>query len=267
VAEITIVGLGLAGVGQVTREAEAAIRGANEVLYLDTGVATGTWLRTLCPKVVSLWDACYQPDRPRLDVYHDVAARVLEAALAHPPVVFAVQGHPLTGTYAPFLVRDAAAVLGLGCDVQPGVSSMDGVMVALGLDPTAMGLQTYEATDLLLRRRPLQPDVPCFLWSVGVVETRLHTDRPSRPERFERLRLHLRRWYPGDHPVHAVFVSPHPLAPTTVKVFPLDRIGEHGDWLHHGVTVYLPPVRPRPVEDLDLVSKMDDPEHLRRITR
>lgn len=96
-AEINIVGLGVLNVDQITRETERAIRASKEVLYVDTGVATRPFLETLCPKVTSLYEICYEAVGHRLDAYHRMAALVMEAALDHSPVVFAMHGHPIVG--------------------------------------------------------------------------------------------------------------------------------------------------------------------------
>src|SRR5882724_7856696 len=99
-----IAGLGLQTGTQVTREVEAAIRASREVLYLDTGVGTRTFLQERCPRVRSLYEESYSEDRSRLNAYEHMAARVIDAALDHPPVTFAIHGHPLIAVTAPFLV-------------------------------------------------------------------------------------------------------------------------------------------------------------------
>ncbi|UCE58731.1 MAG: hypothetical protein JSU63_14960, partial [Phycisphaerales bacterium] len=159
-ADIYIVGLGVLNVDHVTRETERVIRRSNEVLYVDTGVATQAYLEGLCPRVTPLFATSYEEDEHRLNAYHHMAARVLEAALDHPPVTFAMHGHPIVGVYAPFLIRDMAGLLDLEVLVLPGVSAMDCLFAELMVDPCIVGMQMYEATDLLLRRRPLQTDVP-----------------------------------------------------------------------------------------------------------
>ena len=57
VTDIYIVGLGVLNVDQITRETERAIRRSNEVLYVDTGVATRAFLDGLCSKVTSLFES------------------------------------------------------------------------------------------------------------------------------------------------------------------------------------------------------------------
>lgn len=265
--DITIAGLGITNVDQVTRETERALRACNEVLFVDTGIATEAWLRTLCPRVTDLYAESYREGAPRVNAYHHMAASTLEAALDHAPVVFAMQGHPIVYAYAPFLIRDTAALLGLEVEVLPGISSLDCLLADLMVDPGVQGMQLYEATDLLLRKRPLQPDVPALVWQVGTVETRLHTDRPSRPERFVRLRDHLLRSYPPQHPVTAYFAAPFPMMPPSAITFALQDLCDQAPLLHKGVTLYLPPATVRPVEDLELQGLVDDPAHLAKLTR
>ena len=267
VADIYIVGLGVLNVDQLTREVERVIRRSNEVLYVDTGVATRAHLASLCPRVTSLFESSYEESSHRLNAYHHMAARVLDAALDHPPVTFAIHGHPVVGVYAPFLIRDMAGLLNLEVQVLPGISAMDCLFAELMVDPCVTGMQMYEATDLLLRRRPLQPDVPALIWQIGCVETTLHTMRVSNSERFERLRDHLLRFYPADHQVSACYSSPHPLMPSTVYRFAVQELCEQAHLLHSGFTLFIPAATERPIEDTELLRQVDSVEHLRRITR
>ena len=264
--DIYIVGLGVLNVDHLTRETEGVIRRSNEVLYVDTGVATRMYLESLCPRVTSLFETSYEEEGPRLGAYHHMAARVLDAAIDHAPVTFAMHGHPIVGAYAPFLIRDMAGLLSLEVLVLPGISAMDCLFAELMVDPCVAGMQMYEATDLLLRHRPLQPDVPALIWQIGSVETRLHTTRASKPQRFERLRAHLLRFYPPEHQATAVYSTPHPLMPSTVHRFELQDICQNAHLLHAGFTLYVPPVHERPVEDHELRQQMDSVEHLVRIT-
>ncbi|MBW1880388.1 MAG: hypothetical protein JRJ84_18680, partial [Deltaproteobacteria bacterium] len=235
--DIWIVGLGINGVDQVTRETERVLHASKEVLYADAGVGTRAYLEQMCPRVTDLFSDSYCEQRPRLNTYHHIAARVVEAALRHRPVTFAIHGHPLVFSYPPFLIADLARVLGMKVRIQPGISATAALLCDLEVDPGLFGMQMYEATELLVRRRPLVPDVPALIWQIGDVETRLRSMRPSRPERFDRIRDHLLQFYPADHPVVAVYSSPHPLMRSTRLDFPLGRIGDYAAQLHIGYTL------------------------------
>ncbi|HEY2013575.1 MAG TPA: SAM-dependent methyltransferase [Bryobacteraceae bacterium] len=265
--DLWIAGLGLQTVGQVTREVEQALRSSSEVLYLDTGVATRPYLQSLCPRVTSLYEDSYREDRPRVSAYEHMAIRVIEAALDRPPVTFAIHGHPLVAAYPPFLVLELAKALGLRVEVLPGISAIDTVLADLRIDPVLHGVQMFEATDLLLRRRPLQNDVPAIIWQIGPLETGLHSQRVSRPERFARFIAHLQQYYPARHEVTAIYCSPHPLLAPAILRFAIEDMGQFAEQIHTGFTLYVPPAFGRPVQDRSLAEKLYSLEHLRSITR
>jgi tetrapyrrole methylase family protein/MazG family protein len=264
--DIHIVGLGITSIEQMTRQAEQAIRQSNEVLYLDTGPQTRRYLENNCKKVTPLFESSYVEGENRLNAYREVAARVIDAALSHAPVTFAVHGHPIVAVYAPFLIRDMAKLLDLEVDIQPGISAMDTVLADLAVDPCINGIQMYEATDLLLRNRPLQPDVPALIWQIGNLETRLHSARPSRPERFERFVAHLSQFYPADHRVIAIYSTPVPGGTTDRIDCTLNQIPEHAGQIHAGHTLFIPATGQRPIENRRLLDEIDSVSHLHSIT-
>lgn len=265
--DLWIAGLGIQTAAQVTREVEHAIRASKEVLYLDTGVATRALLEALCPRVTPLYDQSYSGQGPRLSAYEHMAACVIDAAMDHPPVTFAIHGHPLVAVHAPFLVLELARLLSLRVTVLPGISAIDTILADLRVDPVVHGVQMYEATDLLLRRRPLQPDVPAIIWQIGPLETCLHSMHVSLPERFARFIGHLLQFYPARHEVAAIYCSPHPLLPPTILRFALEDMGQHAEEIHAGFSLYVPPAASRPILDYELLEQVYSVEHLRSITR
>jgi len=263
--DLWIAGLGIQTVNQVTREVEHVLSASREVLYLDTGVATAAYIEGLCPRVTSLFEN-YREDNPRINAYEHMAIRVIDAALDHPPVTFAIHGHPLIAAHVPFLVMELAKALRLRVEVLPGISSLDALLADLRIDPVIHGIQMYEATDLLLRRRPLHNDVPAIIWQIGPLETALHSQRKSLPKRFVGFTDHLMRYYPDKHEVAAIFCSPHPIMAPTILRFAIKDMGDYAEEIHSGFTLYVPPSMGRPVQDGDLARKLYSLQHLRSIT-
>jgi uncharacterized protein YabN with tetrapyrrole methylase and pyrophosphatase domain len=261
--DIYIVGLGIVNVHQITNEVEAAMRRSHEVLYVANGFGFAEYLSQLCPHVTDLFTA-YQEGEDRMKAYNTMTAKVIEAALDHPPVTFALYGHPLVFAWPPFQILKVASLLGLRTKILPGISAMDCLFVDLKLDPSG-GLQMYEATDLLLRQRPLQPDIPCFIWQIGAVETRLYSQSTSKPERFSRIRNYLLKYYPSDHEVTAVYSSSFPLAPSLLTTFALKDIEMYAQDLSSGVTLYIPPVQVRPLVDYELLKDLDNISYQQKI--
>jgi len=264
-ADIHIIGLGTVNIDQVTRGAERALAGSAEVLFLDAGVATPAFLASRCERVTDL-SPHLRAGESRILAHHAIAAQVIDAALTHRPVSFAVGGHPTHLVPSTFLVRDLAALLGLEVEIHAGISALDQICAELMIDPASHGLQSFEATDVLLRRRPLACDVPLLLWQVGRVESHLHDLGRSRPERFERLTRYLLRTYPAEHQVVAVEASSHPLLDPVHIGFPLHQMPAQAARISARTTLYVPPVGTRPVADMQLLGELADPAHLRRIT-
>jgi len=263
--DLYIVGLGIMGVRQITREVDNVLRRSREVLFIDQGFGVEDYLAQACDRVTDLFPISYRELDPRINAYDRIAAQVLRAALDHPPVTFAVYGHPMVYVYPSTQVLRAAKLLGLRVQVLPGISTLDALLIDLGLDPGFYGLQMYEATDLLLRDRPIQPDVPCVLWQVGAVETGLHSTAPSIPARFQRLQAHLLKFYPPNHEAAAIYTSTFPLAPSNMARFPLGEFATRYPQLPQGATVYIPPVQLRDVVNKDLLADTVSIDHLDRI--
>jgi hypothetical protein len=263
--DLYIVGTGIVGVRQITREVDDTFGRCREVFTVDSGFGVHEHIEERCPVVTDLIPS-YHEGEPRIEAYDRMSTAVLEAALDHPPVAFAVYGHPQVYVYPTAQLVRAAEALGLKVKVLPGISALDALIIDVGLDPGFAGLQMYEATDLLLRRRPLIPDVPCVLWQIGAVETVLHSTAASTPGRFWRLQEMLCEFYPEDHEVRAVFSSTYPLVPSLVLEFPLRELAERGPAIPQGSSLFIPATKQRAILDGELQSATGNPAHLSNIT-
>jgi len=207
--DIGIVGTGIVGAHQLTREAEEVIRRSNHTFVIASGYGVPEYLSTLCPRTTDLGEL-YEPGVNRLPTYHRMAAEVVSAALTEAPVCLATYGHPWVYCYPTTLIHRAAPLLGLHVEVFAGVSSFDTLLVDLGTDIANSGVQMYEATDLLLRRRPVQNDVTCVIWQPTVVGDPTCPSGPYGAQQFRPLQDHLLRFYPPDHQVKLVTTRTHP---------------------------------------------------------
>jgi uncharacterized protein YabN with tetrapyrrole methylase and pyrophosphatase domain len=257
--DIYIVGVGIRG-DQMTPEVEKAIRCSATVFYVAQGVV-GKHLEKLRPRRVKDLAPFYREGVSRLQSYDRMSATVLASALEHPPVTFAVYGHPLIYVYPSSQILFAASWLGLSVKLLPGVSSLDCILIDLGLDPAYYGLQMYEATELLVRRRPLQTDVPCLIWQVGSTEVAYYTKRETTAEQLIGLQNHLLTFYPANHAVTAVFSSPLSGVSSTLRKFPLSEMSSNHALLHQGVTLYIPPVEIRATANVELLQSLEKQSH------
>lgn len=263
--DIYVVGLGITAVQHITREAEEALRRSTKVLFVDEGFGVEEFITSLGTDAEPLM-GLYQEGGQRRPTYLAMAARVLDAALTSPPVCFATYGHPQIYVYPTRLIQQGGAALGLSVRVLPGISALDTILTGLQVDPGPQGLQMYEATDVLARQRPLQPDVPCLLWQISSLESGLYSRKRGNASRFTRLRDYLLRTYPADHPVTITLSPTYQLLGPWTETF---RLSELPEQLARGLqagTLYIPPIAARPVAHPQILHDAYDPAHNERIT-
>jgi len=223
---ITIVGLGPGDPRHLTREAWEVLSTANEV-----------WLRTVrhptvggLPDHLTLrsFDHLYESADDFGSVYEAIAAEVLRLGRQTRGVVYCVPGHPLVGEATVQRVLQGAREAGLPVRVVEGLSFVEPVLTALGLDALE-GLQVCDGIVLsALAHPPLNPDLPAL---IGQVYSRaLASD----------LKLTLMNQYPEEHQValvHAVSTADEKV--TRLPLYELDR-----HQVAHLTTLYVPPLAP-----------------------
>lgn len=190
-SDLCLVGLGLR-LEHLTIETREALRRSRRALFTSYVPGVEEMLRGLCGDLVDL-SHLYRDGSDRLQTYKDMAAVVLEEALEGAPV-----------------------------------SALDCLVADLGVDIVGTGVQMHEATDVVLYRRTLLPELAAVLWQVGVFGTRLHGGRAiSDPTRLAELRDHLLQFYEPAHPAILV-VSSVSAEPSTITEVTIQELGEVG---------------------------------------
>ncbi len=224
--DITIVGLGPGDAALLTVGARDAIGGADEV-----------WLRTRRhPTVAGLpegptyhsFDDVYEREPSFKAVYEAIVERVLELGARARGIVYAVPGHPLFGeaTVRTLLLR--APDVGLRVRVLPGVSFVDTIAVALGIDPLTDGLLVLDALALGDRARLLVPQRPTIIAQVY--------DRSAASQ----AKLALLQVYPPEHRVRVVGASG--TGEEQVVEMGLSTLDHDERAFDHLVSLYVPPL-------------------------
>jgi len=253
--DIAVIGLGINGAHQVTREAEETLRRCRRIFAADTAPGVLEYLRTLTPDVTDL-SGHFQPGVHRASIYQAIAADVVAAALEDSPVCFATYGHPKMYSYPTVLIQRAAAVLDLRVQLIAGISFLDNLLVDLSVDPGFDGLHLYEATDLLVRRRPLQSDVACVITQASVVANPTEGRAADSATMLARLQDYLLGFYPPDHTVVLVTSRIHPLLDPLLYRTRLRTLASALASASYSGTLYIPPVQRRDIADKELADRM-----------
>lgn len=178
---ITIVGLGPGRIGDLTLEARDVLAGADTV-----------WLRTrIHPVVAALpagpelrdFDHYYEEAEDFAAVYERICSD-LERLAAEADVVYAVPGHPLVGEATVRRLLQRSRDGGPAVRIVAGLSFIEPVCAAIGVDPLEAGLQIVDA--LAPAVEPGRPALCAQVYSRRVASA---------------LKLSLLELYPPDHEV------------------------------------------------------------------
>lgn len=222
---ITIVGLGPGHIQHLTREAWDVLSTA-PAIYLRTAQH---------PLVADLpsgipqhsFDEVYETTTDFSQVYETIAERVLDLGARPEGVVYAVPGHPCVGEATVGLIRAQAEARGLSVRLVPGLSFVEPVLVALGLDALP-SLQIADALELAARHHPaFHPDAPTLI--AQLYSSTIASD----------VKLTLMNQYPDDHPVTLIHAAGTP--DERLERLPLFEI-DRSLAIAHLTVLFIPPL-------------------------
>ena len=238
---LTIVGTGITLGVHLTPEARAAIGRSDELLHLAADPVAEEWLLRLHPSSTSLRSA-YRLGEPREAIYERIVERLLAPVRAGRRVTAAFYGHP--GVYVTpshDAIRRARAE-GYAAHMLPAVSAEDCLFADLGVDPASVGCVSYDATDFLLRARPVDTSSSLILWQITVIGDLTAVAEP-RLDNVAVLVERLAEHYPREHEVVVYEASPYPVAGPVVERVPLGDLAKAP--LTALSTLYVPPATVR----------------------
>jgi uncharacterized protein YabN with tetrapyrrole methylase and pyrophosphatase domain len=226
----------------MTAAARSVIERADVVFHLMAEPVAEGWLERIRPDARSL-AGHYQPGRHRNEIYVAIADEIVAAVEGGADVCAAFYGHP--GVFVEPSHEAIRRVRESGYDarMQPGISTLDCLVADLGVDPARTGLQSYEATDFLLRRRVVDTAAALVLWQVSVIGETVPVIQPNQ-ERLRILADYLCELYPPSHEALLYEASPYPIGEPVIRTASLRELGELE--LTPLATLYVPPVRKRP---------------------
>jgi uncharacterized protein YabN with tetrapyrrole methylase and pyrophosphatase domain len=231
-------------VGQLTLAAKAELERADEVLYVAADPLTAVWLQELNPKARSL-NVLYRPGRRRREIYADMVEEILAAVRRGSRVCAAFYGHPGVFVDPSHEAVRRARKEGFRATMLPAVSAEDCLIADLGVNPGARGWQSYEATELLLRRHRLDPTAALVLWQVDAVG-KLTYDADPVAQGLSVLAEYLLELYPADHEGVFYRASLYPIAKPLIEPVALGELPRREGT--PPATLYVPPLPPRAVD-------------------
>jgi hypothetical protein len=245
-----IVGTGIKPLKDLTSRAEARIRSADCVFYCVADPMTERRIHEMNKSARSLYDL-YGNDKLRIDTYQEMVDCML-AAVREDKVVCGY-GHPGVFAWAPHESIKIARNEGFRAEMAAGVSTQDCLLADLGIDPARCGLQTFDATDVLVRRRVIDTTCHVLLWQIDCVGDSGFNFRGYRKHNVPILVERLLEFYPKEHTC-VIYVSqqvPH----VTPKIDKIAIEDLDADRLTGVSTLYIPPAR-APAFDFEMARRL-----------
>jgi uncharacterized protein YabN with tetrapyrrole methylase and pyrophosphatase domain len=199
---ITIAGLGIHAARHTTIEVLECLRAADCVLHSVAGTSARKWIQSLARAEEDL-NLFYRDGVPRLDAYRAMADRAISLAKDGRRVAFVVYGHPCLLHTGVRLTLQNAARENIVTKVLPGISTIDGLLAAIGVDPGFGGLHVLEASNMLLYGHVPQRKSHVIILQVALIGSRLHAIVGHRGEHADLLLRRLATLYaPGHRVLH-----------------------------------------------------------------
>jgi precorrin-3B methylase len=168
---LVCVGLGMTLGSHISPLARSYIEQSDVVFAgLSDGVVE-LWLSEMHSDVRSL-QPLYQEGKSRMQTYRQMVEAILTEVRGGKKVCGVFYGHPGVFAWAPHKSIEIARSEGYRAHMEPGISAEDCLYADLGIDPGTYGCQHFEASQLMLYRRRIDPSAYLVLWQVGVAGDR-----------------------------------------------------------------------------------------------
>ena len=235
---LACVGMGMTLGSHLTPLARSHIQQADVVFAgLSDGIVE-LWLQRMHPDVRSL-QPYYREGKSRLQTYREWVELMMAEVRAGKRVCGVFYGHPGVFAWSPHKAVAVARAEGFPAHMEPGVSAEDCLYADLGIDPGRFGCQHFEASQLLLFERRIDPTAYLVLWQVGMVGDRSLARFSTGPAYRQVLVDLLSRDYPLDHEVIAYRAATLPIERPSIRRLALRNLPDAPLTVEE--TVVLPP--------------------------
>ena len=259
---IVVAGLGPGAWEQVTLEVKSLLESVGTIYLRTRTHPTADHLPANLD--VRTFDHLYEREDQFDVIYRKIAEELVSIAsdAGQEPVIYCVPGHPAIGEASVRHLQTLAKERGIEVRLVAGLSFLEPVCTALGIDPLHRGLQIVDGTELAgfghdRRQEEASQDHEPFLFSpyslpvepeafpavagltplYPVLLCQVYNDRVASA-----CKLVLMERYPDEHPVEIVLNAGVPGIEKVIHTTLAEM--DHGHGINHLACVYLPAIEP-----------------------
>jgi uncharacterized protein YabN with tetrapyrrole methylase and pyrophosphatase domain len=257
---LLVVGTGLKAGGQITPEAQSAIKNADKVFYVEGNSLIVSQIKSLNPNAETLLDL-YAKGKPRYLTYMEMVERIITAVRSGLDVCAVFYGHPGVFVAPSHRAIRLARSEGYEALMLPGISAEDCIFADLVIDPARYGCQSYEATDFVIYRRVFDRRSTLVLWQVGVIGQVDYQGRIYDAKKGIDLLVEvLLESYPADY--QAIIYEAAVFGLFLPRIEPV-AIAKLGEAVLTGIsTLVIPPDPSLSIPDMERVQQLGIEEHI-----
>ncbi len=250
--ELVVVGTGIKSANHITAESRSAIMSADKVLYCVADLAVERLIRKLNASAEDLY-IFYADEKPRRDTYDQMVDRILESVCSNRSTCVVFYGHPGIFVLPSYRAIRFARKAGHRAWMLPAISSLDCMFADVGFDPSRYGCQIFEASDLLIRRRKVDPTAAVVIFQIACVGDLGYKSTGYEQHNVPILAAHLAQIYGNDHDAILYEAAQYPICNPMIKRI---RIADLAAAQLTGITtLYLPP-KERAITDMDMIDQL-----------
>ena len=235
------VGVGMTLGSHITPLSRSHIEQADVVFTALSDGVIELWLAKMHHDVRSL-QPLYREGQSRAATYRQMVDVMLVEVRAGKRVCGAFYGHPGVFAWPAHKAIEIARSEGYEAHMEPGVSAEDCLYADLGIDPGRYGCQHYEASQVMLYRRHIDPSAYLVLWQVGVAGDQSLARFSTGPEYRAVMVDVLLRHCPPEHEVIVYEAATLPTRAPNIIRLPLHQLPSVDLSMH--ATLVVPPTKP-----------------------
>lgn len=247
---LTIVGMGVQGLSQITLQGIEALRNVKIVTYWQASDADVLpFFKNIGVDNFENLNSLYIDGAHDQANYDRIYDRITAAIAEFEHVAFFVYGHPRVGISLTAPLERWCKDNNATCRVVIAPSSFDTMCNDLHLDPLERGTVLLDANRLLLLQFQIEVSLNYFIYhicSVGTAKT--HFSNPHINNRLDLLANYLRSYYPSSHPVALVSSATATNHDPKLTQFSLAELERHIDSIDFATTLFVPAANPRQVD-------------------
>lgn len=171
--KISVIGSGMTGISQITKDGFDVINNSKIVLWIGSIFGLNDYLiqrNTNCEDLSHL----YEDGGVDLDNYTRIIDRLMTHLNIYEDICLVVPGHPRVGVTIVQLLQQRSKNDGFEFRCYPGISSFDAMINDLGIDPLEEGVSIVDANRLIIYDYAMEPCINYFIYhvcSVGNAKT------------------------------------------------------------------------------------------------